>query len=396
VERAAPDAQSPTVDNAPQLELLWNLLRLELTAAGDQPVEKTVARLIELRPDAASQFLTRVAGWITEAENWPALERVAGQFRDPLTATKRGGYALALARHKQGRDDLADAAADAAFEQPAVLQVTANGLDERLILGKQLLDEGLTDWGRRELRAAIEEKPAISRTGIVSRWILFESLFDREEYAESADLLAKLNVEMSETAENRRELKRLLQDQQGFIPAAETLRAREAFSRALVARRDGNHEEELKHLQAAIAADPGDADVLIALHRAGAAAPEVQQKTLKMIDELSQTFQQQIEENPDDPTNFNQWAWLISNTVGDYEKAIRYSQRSLQLQPDDAGYLDTLGRCYFAAGDLENAVKTQRRAVDKMPHMHVMQRQLKLFEESLAAKERQQPAASGQ
>jgi tetratricopeptide (TPR) repeat protein len=115
-----------------------------------------------------------------------------------------------------------------------------------------------------------------------------------------------------------------------------------------------------------------------------------------MIDELSHTFQQQIEENPDDPTNYNQWAWLISNTVGDYEKAIRYSQRSLQLQPEDAGYLDTLGRCYFAAGDLENAVKTQRRAVEKMPHMQVMQRQLKQFEESLAAKIQQQSAGSGQ
>jgi hypothetical protein len=41
-------------------------------------------------------------------------------------------------------------------------------------------------------------------------------------------------------------------------------------------------------------------------------------------------------------------------------------------------------------------VKTQRRAVAKLPHMQVMQRQLKQFEESLAAKSRQQAAGSGQ
>lgn len=396
IDRAAQNTSSPAEDNSQQTELLWNLLRLELTAGDDEPVEKTIAQLVERRPDAATQNLTRAVDWIAEAENWSALERVLAQFQDQLQSTKRGAYALALARHKQGREDLAEQAAETASTQPADLQRAVNGLDERVILGKQLLDKGMIDWGRRELRGSIDEKPTISRTGIISRWILFESLFDREEYDESAELLAKLNTEMTETAKNRSEFKQLMQEEQDFIPAAETLRAREAFSRALVARREGNDAEELKQLQAAIAADPGDADVLIALHRARAATPEDHEKSLRLINELADVFQQQIEENPDDPTNYNQWAWLISNTVGDYEKAVRYSQRSLQLQPEDAGYLDTLGRCYFAAGDLEKAVNTQRRAVAKLPHMQVMQRQLKQFEESLAAKSEQQAVGSGQ
>lgn len=396
VDRATHDSQSPAQDSPEQAELLWNLLRLELTAGRDEPVEKTVARLVELRPEFSGPYLTRVVEWIAEAENWPALERVQAQFQEPLMASKRGAYALALARHTQGREDLAEQAAEAAFQQPANLQRAVNGLDERVILGKQLLDKGLVDWGRRELRATVDEQPIISRTGVIGRWVLFESLFDREEYDEAADLLSKLNTAMNETAENRNQYRQLLQIAEDFMPARETLRAREAFARALVARREGNDAEELKQLQAAIAADPTDADVIIALYRARAATPEVQEKTLKLIDELGRTFQQQIEENPDDPTNYNQWAWLISNTIGDYQKAVRYSQRSLQLQPDDAGYLDTLGRCYFAAGDVENAVKAQRQAVAKMPHMQVMQRQLKQFEQTLAAKSGQQAAGSGQ
>jgi tetratricopeptide (TPR) repeat protein len=81
---------------------------------------------------------------------------------------------------------------------------------------------------------------------------------------------------------------------------------------------------------------------------------------------------------------YNQWAWLVANTEGDYHKAIRYSRRSLELLPNTASFLDTLGRCYYAAGDIEKAVKAQRQAVRLIPHMQVMQRQLALFERALA------------
>jgi tetratricopeptide (TPR) repeat protein len=115
--------------------------------------------------------------------------------------------------------------------------------------------------------------------------------------------------------------------------------------------------------------------------------------TLSKIRELARQFEQEMEEDPDDATPYNQWAWLISNTEGDYQQAIRYSHRSLELIPAAAGesagasYLDTLGRCYYAAGDLENAVKYQRQAVAKVNYMQIMQRQLELFEKALAEKQ---------
>jgi tetratricopeptide (TPR) repeat protein len=79
----------------------------------------------------------------------------------------------------------------------------------------------------------------------------------------------------------------------------------------------------------------------------------------------------------------NQYAWLISNTEGDYQLALRCSQRSLELQPNFSTYLDTLGRCYYAVGDYENAVKYQRRAVELEPFAMSLKRQLQLFEAAL-------------
>ena len=51
----------------------------------------------------------------------------------------------------------------------------------------------------------------------------------------------------------------------------------------------------------------------------------------------AEQFQQEIDENPGDPDAYNQWAWLVSNTEGDFQKAIRYSHRSLELTPASAG-----------------------------------------------------------
>ncbi len=81
----------------------------------------------------------------------------------------------------------------------------------------------------------------------------------------------------------------------------------------------------------------------------------------------------------------NEYAWLVSNTEGDYRKALEYSLKSLEMDPDSAKY-DTCGRCYFAVGDLENALLMQRRALKLDPHSPPMIRQLKEFEDAMAAR----------
>ena len=83
----------------------------------------------------------------------------------------------------------------------------------------------------------------------------------------------------------------------------------------------------------------------------------------------------------------NQYAWLVGNTFGDFKLAVKLSHRSLDLRKDAPGYLDTLGRCYYAADDLENAIKYQKQAVELDPDSQQMRRQLKMFETALKEKE---------
>ena len=76
------------------------------------------------------------------------------------------------------------------------------------------------------------------------------------------------------------------------------------------------------------------------------------------------------------------------------QEALRASRRSLELSPDNAAYLDTLGRCYYALGDLENAIRFQSRAVQLEPSTQQIRRQLEFFrnESAGAAKAATPPA----
>ncbi len=108
-----------------------------------------------------------------------------------------------------------------------------------------------------------------------------------------------------------------------------------------------------------------------------------------MIRAATEEFRNQIQQSPDNATPYNQLAWLVGNTEGDYQEALRCSQKSIELRPNVAGYLDTLGRCYFSVGDFSNAVKYQLQAIELDPHSGQMNRQLVVFREALAKAESQ-------
>ena len=76
-------------------------------------------------------------------------------------------------------------------------------------------------------------------------------------------------------------------------------------------------------------------------------------------------------------------AWLVSNTTGDFEKALQFSRESLELLPDEGGYLDTLARCHYSLDQLDDALVVQRRAVELEPHSGQIRRQLEFFESEL-------------
>ncbi len=238
------------------------------------------------------------------------------------------------------------------------------------------------DWAVRQWHNVIDSLPIAGSESISARNSLSMWLHDREQHLDAAKVLKVMVDAIQNDPKNTNRVKQ----SQGWHAVLSLFRSRMEYYFACHAESQGDFEAQRTHLEAAVAHSEIDADVLIAMYRMQGADEQYHRKTVERISRASKHLLQQIRKNPDRPDHYNHWAWLIANTEGDYQKALAYSQRSLELQPNEASLLDTLSRCYYANDDLENAIKHQRMAVELDPHLQALHRQLKFFEQKLAKK----------
>jgi tetratricopeptide (TPR) repeat protein len=300
-------------------------------------------------------------------------------------------YRLAEAQLKRGQKDLAEQTAQRAFEAPN------ENMTERYEWAYRLhQSRGLVKWAEREYRHIIDKEPMVSITGLRSRQRLAEMLHDELRDHEAAEVYQPLVEAMDKDQSVERGVV-----QSRFEPNG--IRSRMHYFFAEHARQKGSAAEQRSHLEKAVDFDPTEADALIAMHQANIPDPQFKEKARRLIESASGTFREQIDVmrkqvdrtlNNDvlrEQAEFtlsllnNQYAWLVANTVGDYHEALRLSHESLKLRPNTGAYLDTLAHCYYAVGDLENAVKHQAQAVAQEPHSAQIARKLGFFQKELEA-----------
>lgn len=380
------------------LALEWNLLRAAL-AAGDHPTAaESTLRLCQALPGNQISTLKNALEWIVDAGATEVVDRVLSSEEDnPLLQSQRALYAAAQAWRNHGAAEKAEELAERAFQtgppEDAVLgRVGGRAIvSGRAVVGWQLRGEGHTDWARRELQQAIEQEGYVSSNGAFAAWELADILQDRQQYDQAAGVLDRMTDAITHDDRSRDKYDRLSDRQGQLYRSLDALRGSALQFRALAARQRGDSQQEASHLREAIERDPSNADIVIAMYRAGGPDDQIRDEARQHVRRLAAEFESQIDEDPQDALAYNQWAWLIANTEGDYDKAVRYSLRSLQRSPGNAGFLDTLGRCYYAAGDLDKAIEAQQKAVDAEPQFQVMQRQLELFKQQRERRDAQTP-----
>lgn len=334
--------------------------------------DEAVATMIEMidLEDGNAEALTRLVEWLVKEKAWGVIDEVAQRFGSKFEHDWTLIYLLAEARAAQGLAAEAETLAEKAFKldpsEPA----------RHLRAGFMLQKRGLFDWAQREYRYVITLGPAASRTAMFATVWLAEMLHDQAQELPAAEVLQKLVEAMDKDATVLQGLQRISRD-------PEAVRSRMDYFFSLHFASQGDRVKQKEHLDRAIQHDPSDADVLIAMYRFPDADDEFRAKTLRMIEAAAVQFEGLIEEFSDDATGYNQYAWLIGNTEGDIDKAIRYSHRSLELRPATAGYLDTLAHCYYTKGDYANAVRYQEQAVDLEPHSGQLSRPLEKFRQAL-------------
>jgi len=346
--------------------------------------------------DQSLQELRESIVWLIEHKAWQVLDGIIANHRKQIDQDAELLYAIADAYQQQNKNKLAESTASQA------IKLKGYDILKHLDLASALYGSGLRKWAEREFRYVIKKSPVQSEEYIDAASILSEMLHDRQDDLEAAKLLEPLIQSM----EKRPPMMRILatrRDPSGII-------ARWHYFQAVHFRSIGDTKQQWKHLDQAIAAKPNGVDILIALYqfsehdkkRRKQAIQRIQNAATRMLENIRQfeaysEQQGEIQRRLNKRQNrlassinlrlasaYNEFAWLVGNTVGDYNKAIELCKKAIESDPKNGGIYDTLAHCYYAKGDYANALKYQLQAVKLDPHSKSLQRALVRFQKANA------------
>jgi len=358
--------------------LRFQVAWLEELERGEEAVE-AMRRLLALEQGDADD-LEKLLQWLIAQEAWPVVDELADRFAGQVQTTAPLLYLLAEAQAEQGKAERAEQTAGRAL----ALRQGSNRtwLDDRRRLALNLWRRGRPEWAAREFRYVLDNGVENDLVTIAARHTFAHMLYDRGELLEAAEVLEEL-VEQFERDPD-------FAEQLSMNPGIARARMTPAMTRAkryyYLARHYRNLEDRAKeraHLDRALADDPGELDALIARYRLPNQSEAYRRATRKMIRASAEELRANIDRYPDEATWYNRFAWLVGNTEGDLDEALRYSHKSLELRPDEGAYYDTLAHVYFAKNDYANAVKYQTRAAELASYSRLITDKLAVFRAAL-------------
>ena len=250
-------------------------------------------------------------------------------------------------------------------------------------IGMKLIERGLFEWAEREFRMIIDSLGVDSIPAARARADLAEMLGELQRHQDVVDVLRPLVDRLEKDSKLKQ---RLLMN---FFDYRQ-IRSNAKYHQALSSIEAGDGQKAKPQLVRAFQDNPRNVDILITMYRLDGdeAWRDLVMRTLEISSrQIDQSIQDQRDENRRGGKEnkdllsdlLNQYAWLVSNTEGNLQKALSYSLESLEISTNGAK-LDTCARCYYAIGDLDNAIRMQKRALKLMPHSPPLRRQLNQFE----------------
>ncbi|HEY6564396.1 MAG TPA: hypothetical protein VIY86_07850, partial [Pirellulaceae bacterium] len=319
--------------------------------------------------------------WLVDHQQWDALDRFAAPFAAAATSSK-ALYMLAESYDRRGRASDARATMEKAVEVPGPLS-------SRKELADWLYNErGQYAWAEAEYRRAMGDPTGEAVVYLSAAQDFAAMLHDLERDREAAEVLQEVAQRSQDDEPVRTAWEQSPLAKKRMLTLVHLYQAEEH-------RRQGEATPQRELLQKAFDNDPSDIETLIAMYNVEGAPAEWRETTSNRIRAACQAFELKIRQlqaeveiaSLEDALRgrfelanvCNEFAWLVSNTEGDFARAVQFSRLSLDCAPGTEAYMDTLGRCYYAQGDVAQAIHFQQMASERAPYAQQIQRQLALF-----------------
>jgi tetratricopeptide (TPR) repeat protein len=403
-QTAVSGGKDPTEIATQLLQLVWITAERAIRDGLPEVAQEIVNENVELIPPRIDD-LVKATSWALDHSLHPCVIKMHDTYRDRYEESPVLLYSAAEAFSREGDVSIADGLATQALainplpklnaqakpgsksEEPGELihpQIIRVHAEAHVKIAMELAHRGLFRWAEKEYELVIGRLP-IDHT--ISAYARLQSATMHGELQDHAAVVRALTPLAKRISQDDEFEERLIAV--NFTPAM--VQSDLQFHRGLMMAKQGKLDEAREDLKKAFE-DYKNIDILIAMYRL-----DGDDQWKETVDELLQQQIRLAEIDVDEANNslqrigpfrlsnhqvakrLNAYAWLVSNTEGNYKKALRYSLQSLQKTPNQAALMDTAARCYFAVGDFESAVKMQAEACRKMPHSPPLQRQLDQF-----------------
>ncbi|MAI32517.1 MAG: hypothetical protein CMM07_12705 [Rhodopirellula sp.] len=403
-----------------------SLVRICAVRAASMGNEEEALRLATENMDlvpAATNDLIEASNWATDHQLYPFVFGLYAKNRPMFDRSAVLLYGYAYALQEAGEEQKASRISDQAFSlsplaksDGAIEAMQPRALEElaklRREIAENLRKRGMFEWAAREYRQIVDALPITDLNSLACRIPLSEMYGELEQHQDVIDLIAPVIDRMAKDAEFRARVNAdfntgaRVQGWPARLEYHSALRDLELLELAKKvngeAEREVSLEKARKRLMAGYLANTRDIDILIKMYGIEGDAEwrnaiKIQLDRAKSNGLLEvKRWEARVSQGRADLQTeksfaqaLNNYAWLVCNTEGDLKQALKYSLRSVQILEDSAR-LDTCGRCYFAVGDFDNAIRVQKRALELEPHSPPLKRQLLEFQK---AKEKADAAA---
>lgn len=314
----------------------------------------SVEEALKQRPDWEEAALFKARILLSQKE-----PQKARAFYESFLSDNRGAnsvrlnYARFLVDQKEWQKALeefkrvADNAPDDADTVYAVglLSLQTNNLEDADKYLKQALKlRPENDQARLYLGQVAEQR---KQYGEAVKWYL--EVKDGEYYFEAQARLGVAFAKQGDLARARRHL-------DGIKAQNEAQRVQVALAHEQILRDARQFNEALAVLNAAIQTVPGDKDLLYA--RALIA------EKLHMLEITERDLREILKKDPKNVNALNALGYTLTDRTTRYDEALELLQQAMELKPDDAFIMDSMGWLQYRRGNSAEAVKYLRRALD--------------------------------